>query len=215
MMWVVLVIIVGSLLAWLLIAMLPPVPGAGWTTAKRSVHNVVAHPLLERRPPLGEWLHARTEPPDDDPYPVWADEPAPKSLAFLMEEAAWNRRHGHDLFAVFLETYAQQQFELTQQRLSLETWRLIAAETLDLEHMDELEAMNVANGHDEDSKYDQRLHEIILRRRREVTTLQRTAAVGGASPFASPCQRAEHWLGGSVGVGLHLGALGDPGACTR
>lgn len=99
--------------------------------------------------------------------------------------------------------------------LTRETWRLIAAETLDLQHLDELEAMNVANGHDEDSSYDQRLHEIILRRRRELTTLQRTAAVGGASPFASPCQRAEHWLGGSVGVGLHLGALGDPGACSR
>lgn len=185
----------------------------GWSDV---LHNCVAHPLLSLCPWLGERLHQRTEPAGpDDPYPVWADEPAPKSLAFLMEEAAWNRRHGHDLFAVFLETYAQQQFELTQQRLSLETWRLIAAETLDLEHLDELEAMNVANGHDEDSKYDQRLHEIILRRRREVTTLQRTAAVGGASPFASPCQRAEHWLGGSVGVGLHLGALGDPGACTR
>lgn len=28
----------------------------------RFVHNVVAHPLLVLCPPLGEWLHARTDP---------------------------------------------------------------------------------------------------------------------------------------------------------
>lgn len=28
----------------------------------RHVHNVHAHPLLVLCPPLGEWLHARTEP---------------------------------------------------------------------------------------------------------------------------------------------------------
>lgn len=28
----------------------------------RFIHNVVAHPLLVLCPPLGEWLHDRTEP---------------------------------------------------------------------------------------------------------------------------------------------------------
>lgn len=28
----------------------------------RFVHNVVAHPLLVLCPPLGQWLHDRTEP---------------------------------------------------------------------------------------------------------------------------------------------------------
>lgn len=28
----------------------------------RAIHSVFAHPLLILCPPLGEWLHARTEP---------------------------------------------------------------------------------------------------------------------------------------------------------
>jgi hypothetical protein len=28
----------------------------------RLVHNVIAHPLLVLCPPLGEWLHDRTDP---------------------------------------------------------------------------------------------------------------------------------------------------------
>ncbi len=28
----------------------------------RFVHNVIAHPLLVLCPPLGEWLHERTDP---------------------------------------------------------------------------------------------------------------------------------------------------------
>jgi hypothetical protein len=67
MIWVVLVLIVGSLLAWLLIALLPPSkPSRTWSRSHRFVHNVLAHPLLELCPPLGERLHNRTAPPDDD-----------------------------------------------------------------------------------------------------------------------------------------------------
>mgnify|MGYP007071579175 FL=1 len=39
----------------------------GWSD---TVHNVVAHPLLSLCPPLGQWLHVRTEPAAmDDPLP--------------------------------------------------------------------------------------------------------------------------------------------------
>ena len=38
-----------------------------WPRAQRLVHNVVAHPLLELCPPLGEWLHDRTAPAEVTP----------------------------------------------------------------------------------------------------------------------------------------------------
>lgn len=83
---------------------------AGVTASRRwVVHNVVAHPLLVLCPPLGEWLHDRTLPDeDDDPYPVWEHDPEPKSSAYLRREADWNRRHGADEFADMLEQYADQ-----------------------------------------------------------------------------------------------------------
>lgn len=37
-----------------------PPPVTGWIG--RFLHNVIAHPLLVLCPPLGEWLHERTEP---------------------------------------------------------------------------------------------------------------------------------------------------------
>lgn len=40
----------------------------------RFVHNVVAHPLLVLYPPLGEWLHDRTDPdPAASPPPTTGD----------------------------------------------------------------------------------------------------------------------------------------------
>lgn len=43
-----------------------------WPRSHRFVHNVLAHPLLELWPALGERLHDQTAPPDDDePSETW------------------------------------------------------------------------------------------------------------------------------------------------
>lgn len=58
------------LLLWLERRTRPVEPEPVWRTWRRIVHNVVAHPLLELCPPLGERLHDRTAPPDEPPEPL-------------------------------------------------------------------------------------------------------------------------------------------------
>ena len=82
--------------------------------------------------------------------------------------------------------------------LARQTVWLIAAETLDHDHLDDLEAQNIASGHDEHGSYDHRLHQIIQRRRAELVTMARAPKVW-IPDGDTVCTNTSHWIGGAVG----------------
>lgn len=88
--------------------------------------------------------------------------------------ALGDRLHDRDEPDVDEKGYDELLAELTDVRHkhAAETWRLIAAETRDPSHLDDLEARNNGSGFNHvEGRYDRRLAEIITRRRAELVAL--------------------------------------------
>lgn len=77
------IVVVLIIIPWYLVLVGIAVARFGWSD---TVHNVVAHQLLSLCPPVGQWLHERTEPAAMDDRPDSIDAMLRAQLADTMTD---------------------------------------------------------------------------------------------------------------------------------